>query len=69
MNSSDHQIVAARKIDPEALVARDTWPSPPPSSAKQADESDVHDTIPTPPPESGPVEVVVIPGHPRVNVD
>jgi hypothetical protein len=69
MNSSDHQIVAARKIDQDPRVARDTWPSPPPSSAKQADDSDVHDTIPTPPPESGTTDVVVIPPHGRVNVD
>jgi hypothetical protein len=64
MRSSDRQIAAARKIDQEALdplVRRDTWPAPPPSSAKSADDTDEHDTIPTPAPESGTTDVIVIP--------
>jgi hypothetical protein len=69
MNSSDRQIAVSRKLDPEALRPRDTWPSPPPSSASSADESDVHDTIPTPPPDSGTGEVVVIPPQGRVTLD
>jgi hypothetical protein len=66
--NSDSQIVA-HKIEQDPRRHRDTWPSPPPSSAKPADESDVHDTIPTPPPESGTAEVVVIPPHDHVTVD
>jgi hypothetical protein len=65
--NSDSQISVAHKIEPNRN--RDTWPSPPPSSARQADESSVHDTIPTPPPESGTAEVIVIPPHVRVTVD
>jgi len=70
MRSSDRHIAAARKIDPvlaDPHLRQDTWPAPPPSSAKSPDDTDQHDTIPTPAPESGTTDVVVIP--PLRNVD
>ena len=69
MRSSDRRIVAARKIDQDVPKGRDTWPSPPPSSAKSPDDTDEHDTIPTPAPESGITDVVVIPPHRNVSID
>jgi hypothetical protein len=69
MKSSDRQIAAARKIDPDSGKGRDTWPSPPPSSSKSADDTDRHDTIPTPAPESGTTDVIAIPPHHTVSID
>jgi hypothetical protein len=69
MRSSDRHIpvAAARKTDPDVAEQharqerQDTWPAPPPSSSRPADDTDKYDTIPTPPPESGTADVIVIP--------